>query len=270
MLARIGVAGAIAGNVMDVPRTAIYSGWFGHMAHADERYTALDVAWCSPRRRCSSPVACSSAAPGRHSACGRCTWTCPSALALAIGYDPWRGSTPSPTGPIYFDGVAMLIFLLLVGRFLQQARAAERADAAEFLHALSHGTRARDRGRPRAGPPAAALLPGMRLSLRPGDTVAADGSRHRRPLGDGRRMAHRRVAPRRGERGRSRVAGTTNRSSPLNRPRHRLGRGDAPRAHARRGGAWRPPSRTPSSPRRTGWPVGSSPWLLVLASLTWA
>ena len=173
MLARIGVAGAIAGNVMMLA-TAIYSGWFGHMEHADERY----LRWVS--LLLTTPAVLF---PGR--VFFRGAWAAlrtrtlhmdvPVALAIGIGYARGAVNTVTDHGPIYFDGVATLIFLLLVGRFLQQRAQRSAADSAEFLHALSPATaRVVEDGRERVIP-AQALLPGMLLRLRPGDTVAADG-----------------------------------------------------------------------------------------------
>ena len=44
----------------------------------------------------------------------------PIAVALGLGFVRGAINTITDAGPIYFDGVATLIFLLLVGRFLQQ------------------------------------------------------------------------------------------------------------------------------------------------------
>ncbi len=68
------------------------------------------------------------------------------------------------------------MFLLLVGRFLQQRAQRAAADSAELLYALSPAT-ARvvgDDGTARETP-AEALLPGMVCEVRAGDTVPADG-----------------------------------------------------------------------------------------------
>jgi len=173
MLARIGVAGAIAGNVMMVA-AAIYSGWFGHMERADERY----FRWIS--LVLTTPAILF---PGR--VFFRGAWAAlrtrtlhmdvPIALALAIGFVRGAVNTVTDHGPIYFDGVATLIFLLLVGRFLQQRAQRSAADSTEFLHALSPSTaRVVEDGVERVIP-TAALLPGATLVVRAGDTIAADG-----------------------------------------------------------------------------------------------
>jgi Cu2+-exporting ATPase len=173
MLARIGVSGAIAGNVMMLA-IAIYSGWFGHMDHADERF----FRWLSLLLTVPAVLF-----PGR--VFFRGAWAAlrtrtlhmdvPIALALGIGLVRGAVNTVADRGPVYFDGVAMLIFLLLVGRFLQQRAQRSAADAAEFLHALSPArARVIEDGRERVVP-AQSLFPGMTLRVRPGDTLAADG-----------------------------------------------------------------------------------------------
>ena len=173
MLARIGVAGAIAGNVMMVS-AAIYSGWFGHMEHADERY----FRWVSLLLTTPAMLF-----PGR--VFFRGAWAAlrtrtlhmdvPIAIALGVGFLRGAANTITDRGPIYFDGVATLIFLLLVGRYLQQRAQRGATDSAEFLHALSPSSaRVLEDGLERVIP-TQALLPGMTLAVRPGDTIAADG-----------------------------------------------------------------------------------------------
>ena len=173
MLARIGVAGAIAGNVMMLA-AAIYSGWFGHMEHADQRY----FRWLSLLLTLPALLY-----PGN--VFFRGAWAAlrtrtlhmdvPIALALAIGFGRGAVNTATDRGPIYFDGVAMLVFLLLLGRFLQQRAQRTAADSTELLHALAPASaRVVENGNERVVP-AQALLPGMLLAVRPGDALAADG-----------------------------------------------------------------------------------------------
>jgi Cu2+-exporting ATPase len=173
MVARIGVAGAIAGNVMMVA-VALYAGWFGGMERGMERY----LRWVSLLLVTPAMVW-----PAR--VFFRGAWQAlrnrtlhmdvPVALALAAGYLRGAINTLADAGPIYFDGVATLIFLLLVGRFLQQRAQRAAADSAELLHALTPAVaRVREGGDVRETP-VEALLPGMVLELRPGDTLAADG-----------------------------------------------------------------------------------------------
>ncbi|MEO8450321.1 MAG: heavy metal translocating P-type ATPase metal-binding domain-containing protein [Gemmatimonadota bacterium] len=174
MLIRIGIAGAIAANVMTLA-LALYAGWFGAMDPSDTRYfrwwslalTVPAVFW-----------------PGRvffRSAwgalrIGRLHMDVPIALALGAGFTRGAINTISDTGPIYFDGVATLIFLLLVGRFLQQRAQRAAADSAELLYGLTPST-ARLVGSDGVirEVPIEALLPPAEVEVRPGETIPADG-----------------------------------------------------------------------------------------------
>jgi Cu2+-exporting ATPase len=99
----------------------------------------------------------------------------PIAVALAAGYVRGAINTVTGTGPIYFDGVAALIFLLLVGRFLQQRAQRAATNATELLHGLSPATARLVDGGTIREVPTEALLPGMLVEIRAGDTVPADG-----------------------------------------------------------------------------------------------
>ncbi|MDH5315136.1 MAG: heavy metal translocating P-type ATPase [Gemmatimonadota bacterium] len=174
MLVRVGVAGALAGNVMMVS-AAIYAGWFGGMDAATARY----LRWISLILTTPAVIW-----PGRIFFQGalaalrtrRLHMDVPIALALGAGYLRGTVNTITDTGPIYFDGVATLIFLLLVGRWLQQRAQRSAADAAELLHSLSPSTArlVEDHDRIREVP-VEALIPGMVVEVRAGDTFPADG-----------------------------------------------------------------------------------------------
>ena len=174
MLVRVGVAGALAGNVMMVS-AAIYAGWFGGMDAATARY----LRWISLILTTPAVIW-----PGRIFFQGalaalrtrRLHMDVPIALALGAGYLRGTVNTITDAGPIYFDGVATLIFLLLVGRWLQQRAQRSAADAAELLHSLSPSTArlVEDHDRIREVP-VEALIPGMVVDVRAGDTFPADG-----------------------------------------------------------------------------------------------
>jgi Cu2+-exporting ATPase len=57
----------------------------------------------------------------------------PIAIALAVGWAQGLANTITDSGPIYFDGLATLIFALLAGRFLQQRGQRAATDSAELL-----------------------------------------------------------------------------------------------------------------------------------------
>ena len=173
MLVRIGIAGAIAINMM-LAALALYAGELNGM---DASFTHF-FRWVSFALMVPAFVW-----PGRVFFTG--AWASvrtkslhmdlPIAIALAAGLVRGTINTVTGTGPIYFDGLALLIFALLVGRFLQQRGQRLAADSAELLHAIAPNTaRIGRQGRVPASP-SAALLPGMVLDVRAGDTFAADG-----------------------------------------------------------------------------------------------
>ena len=175
MLLHIGVAGALAGNVMLVA-LALYAGWFSGMDAATERYfrwvslalTAPSLLW--PGRVFFRGAWASLRARALH-------MDVPVALALGAGFLRGAVNTLRDTGPVYFDGVAALVFLLLVGRFLQHRAQRAATSSAELLLSLAPST-ARVRDGSAAPPreiPTQAVLPGMLLDVRAGETVAADG-----------------------------------------------------------------------------------------------
>lgn len=174
MLTRIGVAGAIAGNVM-LAALALYSGEFSGM---EGSYAAL-FRWMSLGLTLPAMFY-----PGRVFFTG--AWAAlrtrtlhmdlPIAIALGAGVTRGAINTITNSGPIYFDGVCVLIFLLLTGRFLQQRGQRAAADAAELLYSLAPTTaRVVDAEGSERELPAVALLPGMEVAVRAGESFPADG-----------------------------------------------------------------------------------------------
>lgn len=174
-LVRIGVAGAIAINVM-LAAVAMYSGVLsdGIEAEYERFFRWVSLALTVP----------AIAGPGRVFFAGAwAAWRTrtlhldlPIAIALAAGMARGTVNTFTDRGPVYFDGVTILIFLLLVGRYLQQRGTRAATDASELLYSLTpHGARVVDEQGLVREVPAAALVPGMLLDVRAGDTIAADG-----------------------------------------------------------------------------------------------
>ena len=174
MLVRIGVAGAIAANVM-LAALALYSGQLGGMEREFERMfrwlslglTALTLAW--PGRVFFGSAWAAVRTRSMH-------MDVPIAIALAVGFARGAVNTVRDAGPIYFDGLATLTFALLAGRFLQQRGQRRAADSAELLYSLAPST-ARVVGEDGAvhEVPSEALLPGQRIEIRAGDALPADG-----------------------------------------------------------------------------------------------
>lgn len=174
-LVRIGVAGAIAINVM-LAALAVYAGWFGTGLEQEyERYF-----------RWLSFVLVVPALLGPGNVFFRGAWAAvrtrtlhldlPIAIALGAGFVRGAINTATDRGPIYLDGIAVLIFLLLVGRYLQLRWQRAATDASELLHSLTpDGCTIVEPGGEEREVPAAALVPGMLLAVRAGEILAADG-----------------------------------------------------------------------------------------------
>lgn len=174
MLTRIGVAGAIAGNVMTIA-LALYSGVFSGMEREFERYFRW-LSWILVTPALVWPGRTFFTSAWQALKNKRLHMDVPIALALALGYVQGAINTLRDGGPIYFDAVGTLIFLLLVGRYLQHRAQRSAADSAALLGALSPATARVVEGEEVKEVPSEAVLPGMTLDVRPGDTLAADGT----------------------------------------------------------------------------------------------
>lgn len=173
MLTRIGVAAAIAGNVMTIA-LALYGGVFSGMEREFERYFRwLSFVLVTPAILWPGRVFFTSAWQSLKNK--RLHMDVPIALALAVGYVQGAVNTLRDGGPIYFDAVGTLIFLLLVGRYLQHRAQRGAADSAALLGAMAPVTARLVDGETVKEVPTEAILPGMLLEVRPGDTLAADG-----------------------------------------------------------------------------------------------
>jgi Cu2+-exporting ATPase len=100
----------------------------------------------------------------------------PISLGLAAGgvygvFNTLRGS-----GEIYFDSLSVLVFALLLGRFVQLRRQRSAADSIELLFSLTPRTaRMADDGGIREVP-IEAVATGMLVEVRAGDSVPVDGT----------------------------------------------------------------------------------------------
>jgi len=176
MLMRIGIAGALAGNIM-LLSLAVYSGWFTGMDAEYERYFRLvSLLLTAPALFGPGWIFFQGALASVRTR--RLHIDLPIAVALLAGFTRGAVNTITGAGPIFFDAVATLVFLLLSGRFLQNRGQRAAADAAELLGSLAPAAaRVLDDGAS-AGErkvPVEALLPGMVMLVRAGETFAADG-----------------------------------------------------------------------------------------------
>lgn len=173
-LVRIAVAGACAGNLM-LLAFALYAGWFGGM---EAQYEAM-FRWLS-----MGIGLVSLAWPGsvffRGAIAALCTRTAhldlPIALALGVGGAVGAYHVFTGTGEVYFDTLGVLVFLLLVGRFIQHRQQRRASDAIELLFSLTPGSCHRlDDSGAAIDVPVEALRVGDRVRVDPGETVPADG-----------------------------------------------------------------------------------------------
>ena len=173
LLIRIAVAGAIAGNVM-LLAFALYGGYF-HGISAEYRdlfrwvslaLTLPSVLWCAQLFY-----------RGAWGALKTRTlhMDVPISIGILAAFSWGVANTIRHHGEVYFDSVTVLIFFLLVGRWIQRRQQRRAARATELLFSLAPSTaRMIEDGETREIP-VSALSPGMTIELRAGDSAPADG-----------------------------------------------------------------------------------------------
>lgn len=138
LLLRLGVAGAAAGNVM-LMALALYSGAFSGMEpmyQALFRWGSLSIAtpavfWAGGVFLRGGLAALRTRTPHMD---------LPVSIGILTGYTGGAVNTLRGSGEIYFDSLCTLIFLLLIGRFLQQSHHRRSTTRSELLLALAPQT----------------------------------------------------------------------------------------------------------------------------------
>lgn len=173
LLIRIAIAGALAGNVM-LLAFALYGGHF-HGISPEHRFvfrwlslilTLPAVTWC--------------ARPFFRGAVGALRtrtlhMDLPIAVGILAGFIQGSLNIILDRGEIYFESVTALIFLLLVGRYIQQSQQRVAAGASELLFSLSPSTARLVEGDGVREVPVEALSEGAIVEVLAGDTVPGDG-----------------------------------------------------------------------------------------------
>lgn len=172
-LIRIGVAAACAGNVMTLA-FALYGGLFSGI---EDEYARLF--------RWTSMVFAAVALLWPGSLFLRGAWAAlrtrtahvdlPIALGLLAGGLAGTVNAILDRGEIYFDSLTMLVFLLLVGRWIQRRRQRWAGDAVELLFSLTPASARRLKDDGIEEVPIEAVTPGDRVEVRAGDSVPVDG-----------------------------------------------------------------------------------------------
>ncbi|MHB8897755.1 MAG: heavy metal translocating P-type ATPase [Thermoguttaceae bacterium] len=173
-LIRLGVAAACAGNVMTLA-FALYGGGFtGIEARFSDlfRWTSMGFglvslawpgnlffrgAWAALRTRTAH-------------------LDLPIALALLAGGTAGTINALRGQGEIYFDSLTMLVFLLLLGRWIQRRQQRWAADAVELLFSLVPAVARRVEDGLVRDVPVEAVAPGDLLEVRAGDSIPCDGT----------------------------------------------------------------------------------------------
>lgn len=173
LLLRLGIAGAMAGNVM-LMALALYSGEYAGMAAEYAtlfRWGSLAIAtpavfWAGNLFFRGGLAALRTRTPHMD---------LPVSLGLLAGYLGSAVNTFRGQGGVYFDSLCTLIFLLLVGRYLQRTHQRRSAKASELLTALAPTTACLVDGDELREVPASALRVGSIVEVRVGERVTVDG-----------------------------------------------------------------------------------------------
>jgi P-type Cu2+ transporter len=173
LLVKLGVAGAAVGNLM-LLAIALYAGLFETMSRADETF----FRWAS---MCVAvPALGYAATPMFRTALGalrasRLHLDLPLSIGILAGLIWGSANVLRGVGEIYFDSLAMLVFLLLVARWIVLRHQRRASTAAELLLALTP-SRAR-----RVTPDGIeevsieAIAAGDIVDVRAGETIPVDG-----------------------------------------------------------------------------------------------
>jgi P-type Cu2+ transporter len=174
LLIKLGVAGAAAGNLM-LLAIALYAGLFGGMSGTDTglfRWASMCVA---------VPALGFAATPFFRTALGalrarRLHLDLPLSIGIVAGLVWGAANVIRGVGEIYFDSLAMLVFLLLIARWIVLRHQRRASTAAELLLALTPSRAHRlDREDAAIDVPIEAIQPGDRLRVLVGEVIPVDG-----------------------------------------------------------------------------------------------
>ncbi len=173
LLLRLGIAGAAAGNVM-LMAFALYSGAFSGMEAAYQslfRWASFAIAtpavfWCGAFFLRGGWAAIRTRTPHMD---------LPVSIGILAGYVGGAISTFRGHGEIYFDSLCTLIFLLLVGRYLQQSHHRRSTNQSELLLALAPQTAHLVEHNIERDVPARGVATGATVRVSAGERIPIDG-----------------------------------------------------------------------------------------------
>jgi Cu2+-exporting ATPase len=182
LLMRIGVAAAVAGNVMLIA-IALYAGMFSGIEPSYERFFRwISLTISIPAVFWSGGVFFRGALAALRAR--TLHMDLPLTIGILAGFGWGAVNTVRGAGEVYFDSLTVLIFLLLVGRWLQRRQQRRAADATELLYSLTprrarlvqgavQGDGAATEGVREV--PVEAVLPGATVEVRAGESIPVDG-----------------------------------------------------------------------------------------------
>jgi Cu2+-exporting ATPase len=173
LLVKLGIAGAAVGNLM-LLAIALYAGLFQGMSAGDTaffRWASMFVA---------VPALSFSATPMFRTALGalrarRLHLDLPLSIGIVAGLAWGTANVIRGVGEIYFDSLSMLVFLLLVSRWIVLRHQRRASSAAELLLALTPSRARRVRGTVVEDVPIEAIVPDDLVEVRAGETIPVDG-----------------------------------------------------------------------------------------------
>lgn len=182
LLLRIGVSGAVFGNVM-LMAFALYSGSVGFdeagtMAHETRRFfeilsliVSLPALWAGSIFYRGALAALKTRTPHMD---------LPIAIGIGVGFLWGAYGALWGRGEIYFDSITGLIFFLLIGRYLQRKHQLSASDAAELFHAVvpSFATVLSDAGEEASAQsvPTESIAVGATVLVKSGEVLTIDGT----------------------------------------------------------------------------------------------
>ena len=173
ILLRLGIAGAAAGNVM-LMAFALYSGAFSGMEPVYQtffRWTSLVIAtptvfWAGSVFLRGGWAALRTRTPHMD---------LPVSVGILAGYAGGAVNTFSGTGEIYFDSLCTLIFLLLVGRYLQASHHRRSTTQSDLVAALAPRSAHLVEGDAERDIPAEAVPANAVVRVAAGERIPVDG-----------------------------------------------------------------------------------------------
>jgi Cu2+-exporting ATPase len=173
LLLRLGIAGAAAGNVM-LMAFALYGGAFSGM---ESQYQALfrwaTLAIATPTVFWAGQVFLRGAWAALRTRTPH--MDVPVSVGILAGYFGGAINTFRGHGEIYFDSLCTLIFLLLVGRYLQQTHQRRSRNQSELLLSLAPQTARIVQNGEEREVPAAGVPPLCIVRVRSGERIPVDG-----------------------------------------------------------------------------------------------